>query len=204
VRILDVGCGTGVPPRKAGLSPLDSVIGLDIDFTALTLAKTQFPQRQFLCSRAESLPLATSSLDRVVSAVTMPYTNIPRALAEIKRVLIPGGSLFMSVHNLRFTFRELCSAFPRVVPTAYRLYVLANGVVFYATGRLVRFPNGRVESFQTVRGLKLALKRTGFEEVTVTRPDGRLLIEAKTASSGAFAVAVTPYSSMYVEKKNLD
>jgi ubiquinone/menaquinone biosynthesis C-methylase UbiE len=196
VRILDVGCGTGVPPRKAGLSGDDPVIGLDIDREALGVARTQFPKRQFLCGRAESLPLAACSFERVVSAVAMPYTDIPLALAEIKRVLIPGGSLFMSMHSLQFTLTELRRAFPTFIPTVYRLYVLANGVLFHATGRLIKFPNGRVESFQTIRSLKLALKRAGFVGITVSRPDGRLLIEAKTASGSAFAVPVTPYSSM--------
>lgn len=120
----------------------------------------------------------------------MPYTNIPVALAEIRRVLIPGGSLFMSVHNLRFTLQELRNAFPRPVASLYRLYVLANGLIFHATGNVFRFPNGKVESFQTIRGLRLALERAGFVDLAVSRPEGRLLVEAKTASSGYSSVAL--------------
>jgi ubiquinone/menaquinone biosynthesis C-methylase UbiE len=178
VRILDVGCGIGIPLRRAGLLAQDSVIGIDINPEPLGIAKRRYHQRRFLCCRAESLPFSDSSFERVVSALAIPYTNIPLALAEIRRVLIPGGSLFMSVHDFRFTIKELRSAIPHPVASLYRLYVLANGMIFHATGKTIAFPNGRVESFQTIRGLKLALERASFVDVVVSRPEGRLVVAA--------------------------
>lgn len=172
------------------MSPFDSVIGVDIDLPSLGVASEQYPQRRFLCCRAESLPFSDCSFERVVSAVAMPYTNIPVALAEIRRVLIPGGSLFMSVHNLRFTLQELRNALPRPKASLYRLYVLANGLIFHASGSVIGFPNGRVESFQTIRGLRLALERAGFVNLVVSRPEGRLLVEARTVPTGYSSVAL--------------
>lgn len=190
MRILDVGCGTGNPPKRGRVGARDSVIGIDINLQSLGIALRRYPQRQFLCCRAECLPFADSSFERVVSAVAIPYTDIPRALAEISRVLVPGGSLFMSVHNLRFTLEELRDALPNPIASLYRLYVLANGALFHASGRTIAFPNGRVESFQTMRGLKLALGRAGFVDVVVSRPEGRLLVEATTTLAGYSRVAI--------------
>ena len=190
MRILDVGCGKGNPPRNAKIGAPETVIGIDVDLESLALAKEGYPQRHFLCGRAESLPFSDHSFDRVVSAVAIPYTNIPLALMEVRRVLIPGGSLFMSVHNLRFTLKELCNSVPRPIPTLFRLYVIANGLIFHASGKMFRFANGRIESFQTIRGLKLALERTGFVDIMVSRPDGKFVFEAKTIPSDDSTVAL--------------
>lgn len=185
--ILDVGCGTGNPPVRARIGAEDVVIGIDLSLPSLRNAKERYPQRQFLCARAESLPFSDCSFERVVSAVAMPYTNIPLALAEIHRVLVPGGSLFMSLHPLRFTLDELRHALRYPKASLYRLYVLGNGVIFHASGRVVGLA-GNVESFQTIRGIRLALKRAGFAGIEVSRPDGRLLVEAKTIQGGIAAI----------------
>ena len=52
----------------------------------------------------------------------------------------------------------------------YRTHVLLNGLVFHFSGRVFRFPlkRERCESFQTRRGMRIALRRAGFtEEETV-------------------------------------
>jgi len=180
MRVLDVGCGTGNPPIRARLTEDDRTIGIDLNLQSLRTATRSHPGRQFLCGRAESLPFPGSSFERVVSSVAIPYTNIPSALKEMKRVLTPGGSLFMSVHHFRFTLRELYAAIPSPKAVLFRLYVMANGLIFHLSGKTVSFGNGKVESFQTVRGLKLALRRAGFGDISISRPDGRLIVEARS------------------------
>jgi ubiquinone/menaquinone biosynthesis C-methylase UbiE len=180
MRVLDVGCGTGNPPVRARLSQDDHTVGIDLSLQSLRTATRNYPERHFLCGRAESLPFCGSSFERVVSSVAIPYTNIPSALKEIKRVLAPGGSLFLSVHHFRFTLGELYDAIPNPKAVLFRLYVLANGLVFHFTGRTMSCGNGRFESFQTMRGLKLALRRAGFGDISFSRPDGRLIVEARS------------------------
>ena len=78
----------------------------------------------------------------------MPYMNIPVALAEINRVLEPGGTVHASLRALRFTMHELKLSFPRPKAMAFRLWVLANGLILHFTGKPVAI-GGRYESFQT-------------------------------------------------------
>jgi SAM-dependent methyltransferase len=113
-------------------------------------------------ARAEVLPFADASFERVVCLLAMPYMNIPAAVREIHRILVDGGSLRVTVHPYYFTWRELIhNALPRPAATLYRLWVMLNGIIFHFTGRLLIF-RGRCESFQTKRSITRALADAGF------------------------------------------
>lgn len=183
-RVLDLGCGTGDYPIRANLSAGDQVVGIDIDEQKLVIARQRFPHRTFQRAQGESLPFPDASFDRVVSAIALPYMDIPKTLAEVRRVLILGGSVFFSVHPLRFTVRELWRSVPRPVAMIYRLFVMLNGLCLHFTGRILRVA-GRTESFQTKRGLRLALARAGFVDIVFTRPEGRLIVEARSAPAAS-------------------
>lgn len=173
MRILDLGCGEGEPPILAGITSADQVIGMDLDKRSLNAARRRYPQRWFLCGRSEHLPFAGQKFDRVVSGVALPYMDIPRTLRESYRILKPGGTVFFSVHPLRFTLGELRRSFPKPVASAFRLYVMLSGFYFHLTGKT--FPR---ESFQTKRGLRIALRREGFTDIVFDRPNHRLIVRA--------------------------
>lgn len=184
MRILDLGCGWGQDLASWGVTALDEVTGIDIDETRLAAARKQFPNRTFLYGAGEKLPFENARFDRVISCVALPYMNIPRALREVRRVLVPNGSLSLSLHLPSFTFSELRQhAFPRPIPTIFRLYVMANGMLFHCTGQTIGFFNRRTESFQTERGMKIALHHAGFVDPSFRRatgPAGEMFIaEAK-------------------------
>jgi ubiquinone/menaquinone biosynthesis C-methylase UbiE len=179
MRILDLGCGSGNPRVRSSFPEKHQVIGIDLDLASLRAAKQMYPSCHFLRCRAESLPFRENSFERVVANVSIPYTNIPPALSEVKRVLSPGGSLLMSIHPLRFTLAELRCAIPYPKAVLFRLYVLANGVIFHFSGRTVPFLDRGTESFQTIRGIKLALRRAGYIDVSTNRPDGRFIVETR-------------------------
>lgn len=183
MRVLDLGCGTGQCPVRANVADSDDVIGVDIDEPSLAIARETFPNRKFRHARGEELPFPDASFDRVVSAVALPYMDIPKTLAEVRRVLVPGGSIFFSVHALRFTFSELRKAAPRPVAMLFRLFVMFNGLWLYFTGRVLHV-GGRTESFQTRRGLQRALTKAGFVDLVFSRPDGRLIVEGRSAAEG--------------------
>jgi|ERR1700733_7298278 ubiquinone/menaquinone biosynthesis C-methylase UbiE len=174
MRILDLGCGAGRELRTWHVSAADHVTGIDINDKSLRLAKERFPQRKFLRGAGERIPLKDATFDRVIAGVALPYMNIPRALGEIRRVLVPGGTLSLSLHQPQFTWSELVqNAFPKPIPTLFRFYVISNGIRFHSTGRTLGFVKGRTESFQTERGMKLALRRSGFVDFCFRRRNGR-------------------------------
>jgi SAM-dependent methyltransferase len=172
MRILDLGCGKGLTPQKLSLAPSLQIIGVDIDRASVSEAHVNFPHRAFVCSEAESLPFPSATFDRVISNVALPYMNIPRTLAEIYRVLVPGGTLLASLHPLSFTLAELRNALPKPKSALHRVCVLANGILFHATGRNFG------ESFQTERGVRIALRRANFGGVSFRHDSKRWFVEA--------------------------
>jgi SAM-dependent methyltransferase len=174
MRVLDLGCGSGRDLASWGVNASDEITGLDIDDSHLAIAKVQFPNRTYLHGAGECLPFENESFDRVISGVALPYMSIQKTLTEIHRILVPGGGLSLSLHPPSFTIVELLhNALPKPVPTLFRLYVLANGLLFHCTGWTVGFLNGRTESFQTERGMRVALNRAGFVNPSFSRATGR-------------------------------
>jgi len=158
MRILDVGCGTG----GSRIYEHADVVGIDIDPERVAVAQKKHPSATFYAMSAEQMSsLPDNEFDEVVSNVALPYMNIPLALAEMHRVLKPGGAVHLTLHNPGFTLKELRRSFPRPKPTAFRLFVLANGLWFHLTGRVLHIAS-RSESFQTIRGIRKALERAGF------------------------------------------
>jgi ubiquinone/menaquinone biosynthesis C-methylase UbiE len=107
-RVLDIGCGAGQTLIAA--CPDRDCVGVDVDPAALRLGRTLAQPIRFVAARAESLPFSNARFDLVIARVSLPYTNIPRALAEIHRVLAPGGRVWMTLHRLRFAWRHVKAA----------------------------------------------------------------------------------------------
>lgn len=189
MRILDLGCGWGQDLASWGVTASDEVTGVDIDENRLEIARKHFPDRIFLFGAGEKLPFENARFDRVISSVALPYMDIPKALHEIHRVLVPGGSVSLSLHLPGFTFTELRRhAFPKPIPTIFRLYVMANGMLFHCTGKTIGFVNRRTESFQTERGMKISLHNAGFVDPSFRRipgPVGEMFIAEATNGDGA-------------------
>ena len=173
MRVLDLGCGWGRDLASWGVTAADKVTGVDVEPSRVATAQTRFPKRTYLQGSGEHLPFGDESFDRVISAFALPYMNIPKTLAEIRRVLVGGGALSLSLHLPSFTIHELLhQAVPKPVPTLFRLYVMANGLWFHCTGQTVGFAKGRTESFQTERGIRIALNRAGFNDLSFRRTAG--------------------------------
>jgi ubiquinone/menaquinone biosynthesis C-methylase UbiE len=91
--VLDVGCGTGRLLRKAhALYPSAQLFGVDPAKGMVELARGQVPSAAIYLAAAESLPLADSSVDVVLSSISFHHwSDQPAALREIGRVLRSGG-----------------------------------------------------------------------------------------------------------------
>jgi len=91
-RTLDLGCGTG---RNLPLfPPAVRAVGLDPSLPSLQRARRRAPGVPLVQASAEALPFRDGSFDTVVSGLALCSVPDPaRGLAEIRRVLRPGGSL---------------------------------------------------------------------------------------------------------------
>lgn len=188
MRVLDLGCGFGKEITVTTVRPSDEIIGVDLVFGRLELARKKFPARKFVQARGESLPFRDAAFHSIVCEVAIPYMNIPAALSEINRVLRPGGTVHLSLHAFRFTVYELTLAFSKPKALMFRLWVMTNGLILHLTGKPAKI-RGRYESFQTRRGMSIALEHAGFEDISFSRPqDGftkKLVVSAR--KSGAMA-----------------
>jgi arsenite methyltransferase len=95
-RVLDIGCGTGRLARWiAGVVGPDGVVGIDPLVDRVEVARAAAPGIAFEVGQAEDLSaFGGESFDAVcMSAVFHWVSDKPRALAEVRRVLRPGGRL---------------------------------------------------------------------------------------------------------------
>jgi demethylmenaquinone methyltransferase/2-methoxy-6-polyprenyl-1,4-benzoquinol methylase len=100
-RVLDVGCGTGdLSMLTARFYPECRVVGIDVTAAMLARAgRRPIPHReagrvQWARATALRLPFPSGTFDLVMSAfVVRNLPRLPDALAELGRVLVPGGTL---------------------------------------------------------------------------------------------------------------
>jgi ubiquinone/menaquinone biosynthesis C-methylase UbiE len=103
-RVLDVACGTGVAARAAAgrAGPAGRVVGIDINAAMLAVARSlpggQGARIAWFEASALALPVRDASHDVVLCQLGLQFfADRPAALAEIHRVLRPGGRLGVSV-----------------------------------------------------------------------------------------------------------
>jgi fatty-acid O-methyltransferase len=94
-RVLEVGCGHGggASYLVRTLRPA-SYTGLDLNPTGVAFCRERhnLPGLEFVCGDAENLPFADQSFDAVINIESSHcYPRFPRFLAEVARVLRPGG-----------------------------------------------------------------------------------------------------------------
>ena len=167
--VLDVGTGAGqemIPFASAGAS----CVGVDISRESGVFGSRLFARHypalpvQFAAASAEHLPFPSSTFDLILCRVTIPYTDNRVALAEMSRVLRPGGVLLLKTHHPRYYLRKFADGIRKRSPlfSIHALRVLLSGTIFHVTGRqpgpglLLR------ESFLTEGRLKKELARAGL------------------------------------------
>ncbi len=93
-RTLDIGCGTGYDLRL-----LDDAVGLDPSKKMLEMAK--LAGKELVVGKAEKLPFPDGSFDNVICLFgTLNMCDRRKAVAEMSRVLRPGGAVVISVASV--------------------------------------------------------------------------------------------------------
>ena len=126
-RVLDLGCRDGALTRAY----LDGneVVGFDADREALAAAARLGIETHW-ADLDQPLELADASFDVVVAGELLEHLRDPQALvAEIRRVLRPGGTLVASVPNayrLKGRLRFLLGRPPESDPTHLQMFAVAD------------------------------------------------------------------------------
>jgi SAM-dependent methyltransferase len=170
-RVLDLGCATGRHVRALaghGVAP----IGLDVSARFLAVAAEEAPELPFVRGDARNLPIADGTVDAVVSLCQGGFglTGGPATaglaagvepdevvLAELSRVLRPGGRLALTAFSSYFAVRDLGDG---------EDFDAGSGVLHEHT--VVHDPEGHPAEQElwttcyTPRELRLLLDRCGF------------------------------------------
>lgn len=130
-KVLDVGCGTGIVARLAAgeVGGAGEVAGLDPHSGMLEVARAVAPEGSDIAwhqAGAEEIPLAADTFDVVLCQMSLMFVPEPkRALAEMERVLAPGGRLLVGVPGEPAApFAELADALGRHVGPEARGFLL--------------------------------------------------------------------------------
>jgi 2-polyprenyl-6-hydroxyphenyl methylase / 3-demethylubiquinone-9 3-methyltransferase len=101
-RVLDAGCGGGLVARELAAAGAE-VVGVDRSRGSLGVARRAAgPIGSFAPAqgRLERLPFAGGAFDAVVAADVLEHLpDLPAAVAELARVLAPGGSFLFDTIN---------------------------------------------------------------------------------------------------------
>jgi ubiquinone/menaquinone biosynthesis C-methylase UbiE len=99
---LELGCGTGLFTARVAACGA-SVQGIDLspDLLAAARARTAgLANVRLTCGNAEQTPYAAGTFDAVYGSSVLHHLDLDRALAEMARVLKPGGLLAFAEPNI--------------------------------------------------------------------------------------------------------
>lgn len=173
-RVLDLACGTGdlvfaAAPRVA------RAVGLDVTFRMLQLARAKETgfrsQVSFVTGDMLALPFAGQTFD----VVTIGYglRNVPdlnQALAEIRRVLAPGGRI------LSLDFNRPSNPLIRSAYLAYLTVVGSSlGTVLHGDPDTYRYIPASIRLYPGALGVARLMREHGFPQVEVVPLLGGLM-----------------------------
>jgi demethylmenaquinone methyltransferase/2-methoxy-6-polyprenyl-1,4-benzoquinol methylase len=151
-RILDVATGTAdFAIAAARLAPRE-VVGVDIAEEMLAIGRKKLTARglsgviSLRKGEAESLPFADGSFDAAIVAFGVRnFESLEKGLAEMRRVLRPGGRLVILEFSRprRFPFRQIyLFYFLNVIPRVGRLVSGNSEAYAYLPASVMAFPEG--------------------------------------------------------------
>lgn len=105
-RVLDAGCGCGVPVARDLAAAGYRVTGVDVSEVQIERARRLVPQAEFLRADLTEVDFAPGSFDAVValySIIHVPLDAQPQLLASFARWLVPGATLLITTGSQPWT-----------------------------------------------------------------------------------------------------
>lgn len=99
-RVLDAGCGTGIPTAARLVDAGHEVTGIDISEAMLDIARRSVPEAEFLNRDLIDVTKEMGTFDAVVAFFTvlmLPRAEIPEVFERLRDVLRPGGYFMLSM-----------------------------------------------------------------------------------------------------------
>lgn len=166
-RVLDVGCGTGDLTRlTARYFPTAEVVGADFTSAMLRIAdgrsrpEPTYPRVGYLRANARQLPLASQSVDVIMSAfVVRNLVDLPGVFQEFRRILRPQGTaltLEITEPSSPLIARLFHAYFDHVVPWL--------GAAVHSAGPYRYLPNS-LQILPGRDGMMQLLRNAGFTRV---------------------------------------
>jgi SAM-dependent methyltransferase len=91
-RVVDLGAGTGALTRLL-VGRVAEVMAVEPDERMRAVLEERVPEAVAVDGRAEAMPLEAGSVDAVLASSSWHWVDVRPALAEVARVLAPGGFL---------------------------------------------------------------------------------------------------------------
>ena len=179
-RMLDVGCGVGQALFPFAVSKNALGVGVDLYSSVLSMGREFYGKHlprarvTFIRANGESLPFAACCFDLVTCGLALPYMRNARAIAEVARVLRPGGVFLLKIHHVRYYLRELRRGLTTgdLLKAVHGARVLTAGTLYHLVRRQLMAPLLN-ETYQTRWLLRRELAKHGMvieRERTVTNP----------------------------------
>lgn len=159
-RVLDAGCGAG--PLSAALRERGAAVaGFDLSAAMIALARQRLGDEADLqvADLAEPLPYPDAAFDDVVASLVLHYLEDWTApLAELRRVLRPGGRLILSVNHPIL--------YPSLHPDGSYFDVVAFSYDAEHAGRTVTYTNWH----RPLQAMTDAFTAAGFRIAAISEP----------------------------------
>lgn len=181
--VLDIGVGPGLLAHDMAqqVGAAGRVVGIDSASAMVDIARnrcTCFPQVEIRSGDAQNLEFADCSFDAAVCTQVLLYvSSVEQVLAEIRRVLKPGGRVV-------------------IVETDWRSLVLGSGYSG-TTERMIQSWDAEVASPNLPPVLHPMLKTAGFSAVSVSV----IPVMANSCAEGSFAYSMIDQFSKYAVKQ---
>lgn len=169
--MLDIATGTGDFAIEAMKLNPDKVVGIDISEGMLKLGIEKIKKLglenkiELKTGDSENMPFDNNAFDAItVGFGVRNFENLDQGIAEIYRVLRPGGKLAVLEFSKPRTFpmKQLFGFYNRfITPTVGRIFSKDNSAYTYLPESVNAFPDG--EDFLNV------LRKAGFRETKATQ-----------------------------------